>query len=455
MKRILQEGVCKIITRQARSFEDMTRSASFLLAIAAVLCCLVPVTAQDEIGPEQPLIYTGSSETMIGTGPTESGTREYIGKVRFQQGNVIVTCDRAFHYLLLNRVELYGNVKVVQGTMTMLAPLATYDGGNFMTDARGGVTVIDGNRTIKSTKASYSTKAHVATFVDSVRVVDDSTRIWADTVIHERDTRINRAMGRVVISDSVGTAWLSGERAYHDQNRGYMQITGDASAWQWDPDEQDTMHIRADSLETWRGDSAFYLANGNAEMVRGSVSARSQRMKYAMDSGIIMLEQDPILWSDSMLLKSDTIRVDAPQRVLHKVTGTGNAIMVNHTDTVHPDRFDQISGREIVIGIVKDTVRKLTAVDNAKSIYFRTEDERGEGVARFTSDTIIVDFIEGRPEDIYWLGGVAGEHHPENLVMGRVEEFRLPGFLWRTDRPRMRALPIPFKAVEIKTGEGM
>jgi len=433
----------------------MTRSASFLLAITTVLCCLVPATAQDDTGPQQPLIYTGNADNMIGTGPMESGTREYIGNVRFQQGNVIVTCDRALHYNALNRADLYGHVKVIQGTMTLLAPFASYDGNNFTTDAHGGVTVIDGNRTIKSARVSYSTKAHVATFVDSVRVTDDSTRIWADTVIHERDTRINRAMGRVVISDSVGTAWLSGHRAYHDQNRGYMQITGDASAWQWDLDEPDTMHIRADTLETWRGDSASYLASGNAEMVRGSVSARSQWMKYGMDSGIIMLEQDPILWSDSLLLKSDTIRVDAPGRVLHRITGTGNAIMVNRTDTIHSDRFDQISGREIVISIVGDTVRKLTAVDNAKSIYFRTEDERGEGVARFTSDTIIVDFIEGRPEDIYWLGGVAGEHHPENLVAGHVEEFRLPGFLWRTDRPRMRTLPIPFNAVEIKTGEGM
>lgn len=433
----------------------MTRSASFLLAITTVLCCLVPVLAQDDAGPPQPLVYTGSGDTLIGTGPGGSGTREYVGKVRFQQGNVIVTCDRALHYLMLNRVDLYGHVTVVQGTMTILAPFASYDGNGFMTEAHGGVRVIDASRTVTSAKLSYSTKTHIAVFVDSVRVADDSTRIWADTVIHERDTRINRAAGRVVISDSIGTAWLSGQHAYHDQNRGYMQITGDASAWQWNPDEPDTMHIRADTLETWRGDSASYTAYGNAEMVRGSVSARSQRMKYAMDSGIIMLEQDPILWSDSMLLKSDTIRVDAPQRVLHKVTGTGNAIMVNRTDTVHTDRFDQISGREIVISIAKDTVRKLTAVDNAKSIYFRTEDERGEGMARFTSDTIIVDFIEGRPEDIYWLGGVAGEHHPESLVTGHVEEFRLPGFLWRTDRPRMRALPIPFKAVEIKTGEGM
>jgi len=142
-----------------------------------------------------------------------------------------------------------------------------------------------------------------------------------------------------------------------------------------------------------------------------------------------------------MLLVADTIEAFAPGRTLESVTGRSRGILVAKNDTSATDRFDQIGGDVVTLRIDRDTVRSLSAVGNAQSITFRSEGEEREGLAKVASDTIRALFEAGQLTDVYWLAGVEGEHHPEPVVAGRAETYRLPNFVWRTDRPRLEVLP--------------
>ncbi|MBC8125070.1 MAG: LPS export ABC transporter periplasmic protein LptC, partial [Candidatus Kapabacteria bacterium] len=410
-------------------------------------------------GPQLPIMLE-HADSLLGIGPTESGIREFLGNVRFVQGNVTVTCDRAVHNVSANQVDLYGRVVVRQGNITINAPFLTYNGTTHIANAPRGIKVLEGASTVTGLHGTYSTTSHITTFVDSVVVVDDSVRIWSDTLVFDRDADTTLASGRVVVSDNLGTSWITGDRAFRDVNLGLMRMWGNAASWQWDSTDStdstrraDTMHVAADTLIVNRAlGKNSYVAISRAELVRGGVSARSDSMVYSSVTERFDLHGHPILWSDSLLLVADTIVALVPGRKLHSVLGISHALLISRTDTLFPDRFDQIAGDQILLSISEDTVRRLTSTGKAQSITFRTEASRPEGVAKVASDTIRAIFDGGQLSDVYWLGGIEGEHHPEPVVSGRADVYRLFGFVWRTDRPRVRPLVRPFSMPVVRAG---
>ncbi len=413
-----------------------------------VLLCLVllvsPIrsVAQEvaDTGPQLPVVLEWA-DSLVTTALGGSTQREFLGHVRFRQGNVTVTCDRAIHDQAANGAELFGNVVVTQDGLTMKAPYARYDGNSFIASATRGLTVKDGHRTLTARSGEYSTKTHVAVFVDQVQMFDDTARVWADRVVYDRDTKFSTAIGRVVVRDTIRRAIIAGDTIHQDPATDHSIILGEAALWQW---ETDTMLVVADTLEAFRGADERFIAQGNAALVRGGVAARADSMYYSDSTGRFDLLGMPLLWADSMQLFADTVIVIAPDRSLREIHGLNDAIMISRNDTLLPARYDQVSGRYLRIDVERDTVRSLLAVDDARSITFRSEEGVRDGLAKFASDTIKGYFDQGQPSDIYWLGGVEGEHHPEKSVEGRENEFLLPGFEWRVDRPTLTEPPAPY-----------
>lgn len=400
------------------------------------------MTAQDETGPQLPIVLE-FADSLVGRGTTETEERAFLGNVRFRQGNVTVRADRAVQHIAANRVDLIGRVRVTQGSLVIEAPSVTYDGTTNIAVARNGATVRDGARTVRSKTARYSAKTHIVRFAGEVHMQDDSLRMVADSLDYERDTDRRLAWGNVAMADRDGASWLQGDSVLHDAGRRTTTIAGNARIWQHDG--ADSLFVQANRVVTERSAGDAFVAVGNVSVVRSTLSARADSIHYDEVSGQMYLHRNPVVWSDSTMLKADTINLVAPDRIVRSIVGAGNAFMTSRTDTVRPDRFDQLRGDTIVFTIDQDTVRMVEAVGNTQSLYFGTDDGEPQGLAQFASDTTKILFVQGSPDDVIWLGGIRGEHHPESVVAGKPTTYRLPGFLWRDDRPA-RALPpnIPF-----------
>ena len=98
----------------------------FLLLILPLLS--LSLTAQTTTSSEskQPIIIR-NAESLIGSTVDSQLVRELVGSVHLEQGNVTVYCDHATQYTNQNRAVLQGNVRVIQGTVTMLMPRGDWD----------------------------------------------------------------------------------------------------------------------------------------------------------------------------------------------------------------------------------------------------------------------------------------------------------------------------------------
>ncbi len=420
----------------------MQRIIHCLLVIS---CLVVSAHAQDRDGPTLPIILD-HADSIVGSGPIESGIREFVGHVRFTQGNVTVECDRALHNVSANSVELFSNVKIQQQGLVLTAPYVTYSGTTHIALAPRGVVVREKASTIQARHGTYSTVTHVVVFRDSV-IARDSAMLWADTLVYDRDSDTTLARGNVLIIDTLQRLVTRSQYAFRDPNRHIMRLERDAHVWQWSTSDTtatmpDTLYLAADYIDSRRTErGTVYHATSRVHMTRGEVAARCDSLVADRTGGSTEFYGTPVVWSDSMQLHADTIVALAENDELRSIVGRGAAILVAQTDSLRPERVDQIAGARVTLSVRQDTIRQLEALGDAQSITFRSEEQRGDGLAKVASDTIRVLFDRGQLTDVIWLGGVEGEHHPEPVVAGRAETYRLPQFRWRTDRPF--SLPVP------------
>lgn len=170
--------------------------------IVCILTVFTAISAQKSTkdSPSEPIILR-NADSLIGTRTEFGNIREFIGNVTFEQGNVIVSGDRAIHFIDMNKAELYGNVQIVQDDMTLLSEQINYDGTTGIAQSPKGVTIKDKNAVLKADFGEYNTKTQIADFQNNVSIYDDTVTIRSDAVKYFRKNRLSYAHGNVHIED--------------------------------------------------------------------------------------------------------------------------------------------------------------------------------------------------------------------------------------------------------------
>jgi lipopolysaccharide export system protein LptA len=378
------------------------------------------------------------------------------GHVRFRHGNVLVWCNRANFYEDENRSQLIGNVKIVQGTVTLTAPSADYNGNTRIATGTQGVKIIDRITTLTAKSGRYSTQSSIANFYGDVRVEDDSVAIDADTIEYHRSTENSYASGNILMEAKRNHAFIKGDSSVNFPSLNYSRVVGNAILYQMDtlavagkdslntfPKDTlkrhlDTFTIASNLMESYRGKNERYIATGKVEMVRGELASRCDTAYFEKHEERVRLRGTPIVWYDSTQLSADSIIVYLPKQRLKKIESYSRAFSVSRDDTLHFDRANQLSGSAIFISVDADTLREVFAKGDAKSLYFLLKEQEPDGVARHSADSIRITMENGKPEVIRWLGGVNGENFPEKMVAKKTKDFYLPAWHWETNRPKKR-----------------
>jgi hypothetical protein len=69
-------------------------------------------------------------------------------------------------------------------------------------------------------------------------------------------------------------------------------------------------------------------------------------------------------------------------------------------------------------------------------------DGQPDGAARNSADSISIEIEKNKPEIIHWLGAVVGDVFPETVIADKENDYALPGFRRRDDKPKKDLLLI-------------
>lgn len=395
-----------------------------------------------------PVVCEGA-DSLVGQDLSSGGQRSFIGNVRFRQGDVTVRCDRATQLEGSNTVDLFGNVVVRQGTVTMRSVSARYDGNSHLATASGNVLLTDRHHTLSARQGTYSTETRKATFEQNVRATNDTVVVWSNRAWYDRTSGVRTAAGMVLALDSSTHTILQADSLLHDPSADSLRAIGHAIVWLQD---SVLMVVRANSMAVYQhGTDDSVVATGSVQLYHPSFAATAASLRHHESLGTTWLEGDPVLWADSSQLTADTILVEAPAQQLQRIVGRGRGLLAARSDSLYPDRIDQVLGDMVVVRVANDTIRSIEAHPNARSITWRWEGTDPQGVATFASDSLSATMQDGAINDVLWLEGVAGEVVPERLAAGKEGSFNASSLRWHADRPQHLPPPTLPKVPESAT----
>ncbi len=409
-----------------------------LSGIAAFITLLFPFTLYGQPGR---VILLENADSLVGRVINGEKARELVGNVRFSQENVRVTCDRAIQYLESGKVDLLGNVVVRDDSITMHAPRGRYHKDARRAEAFDSVSLDDGNLLVTSQYAEYFVEPKRASFKTNVTVRDTGSVLIADSVVYFRPTRQSLAFGNVTVFNAADNVAISGQKFESDALTKFSRMTEQPVLVQFDtsmPGRIDTLIVRSKVMESYRDSVRKLVAIDSVQIVRSSLSAVGGRAVFFTEHDSINLRVKPMVWYHQSQVSGDSINVYLEQRRLHTVVVLGNAVAVSRSDTLRPDRFDQITGETLSMHFANQELDHITVDTRASSVYHLYDDTLANGLNKTSGDRLFMQFEEGRLSSIKVVGGVQGQYVPENLLKGKELEYTLAGVQWSADRPGAR-----------------
>jgi lipopolysaccharide export system protein LptA len=366
--------------------------------------------------------------------------RELIGHVLLTQENTHITCDRALQYIREGKFLLSGNVIVTDDSVTLRAPRGVYYRPERRAEGFERVQLDDGNTRLTAAYGEYFAEERRAFFHTHVIVVDSSSVLSADTLLYWRISRRSLALGHVIVRSPADRLTIFGGRLDHDALRLYSRMTVSPLMVQVDSagvGQFDTLRVRGLILESYRDSTRRLIARDSVELVRTDLAAAARYACFFTAGDSIVLRGAPVLWYQDTQVAGDSINVYLTERRLRRLNVMGSAFAVSRSDSLHPERFDQIAGDRLRMLFGARGLSRTDVEGRAVSLYHLYDDSLANGLNRTSGDRIVMLFAAGKAETITVYGGVEGEYFPENMVRGKESDYALPGFLWRANRPRL------------------
>lgn len=444
----------------------------------------------------QDKITINHADSLVGKTIDGEQVREAIGNVSLSHNNIKINCTRVIQYFNQNKADLYGNVRVVQDTLSISAPQGTYYGNESKVVCPAGAVLTDPKTTLKANYGIYLFSQDLANFRGNVRITDnksytitsdeldyyrnvqksyargnvkvetDSTIIYSDNMVYEKLIGISTATGNVKIEsdstvitskkatyfefdkksiaeDSVRIDFLSenavvtGDYSENYEKTNYSFIRGNTKLRQIEAKnkKQDTTFIYSGKMESFRNVPELYIAKDSVKTIRNDFLSVSNSGYYFRD---ISGKGGVITLSGDPVVWKENLQVSGDSIYAYFKNDIDD-IFINHSafamqeSELSPGRYDQISGIFMHIKFLEGEINFIRVDTNAASIYFVYDNNLNNGVNKSAGDIIKLYFVEKKVDKVNIFGKPKGTYFPENLV--NLDELKLLGFRVRTNKP--------------------
>jgi hypothetical protein len=195
-------------------------------------------------------------------------------------------------------------------------------------------------------------------------------------------------------------------------------------------------------MQSFKDTIERFVAIDSVQMVKGNLSSRCGIATFFVKSDSIDLQTHPIIWSGENQITGDSIRILMEDKRLRSLRVKRRAMAISRVDTSLPNRFNQLTGRELIMYFRANKLEHVDVQKNATSLYFLFDMKEPNGANKSSGDHILIDFINEEVDRIKVIGGVQGQYFPEKMMFNHEQDYNLDGFKLYENRPKRQGLNI-------------
>lgn len=362
----------------------------------------------------------------------------YFTGGKLVSGQSTLTSQTGHYYT--NTKELYfkKDVKLKGEEFDMICDTLKYQTNTKIATFYGNTVITSATDTVYCKAGTYHTEKQNGILLKRAKIRSAENTLIADTILYDRKKKYSKALGHIVIVDTVNKTLVLGNVAELFGLKRNSYVTKDALALSMV--DNDTLMIWADTIYTYQKSAensrdilkAFY----KVRIFKKDLQAVCDSLVYIKQDSAMTLYKQPVLWSDANQVSGDTLVFYLNNRKLDSVHVKNNSFMASKLNAQH---YNQIKGKNMNAYFKNSKIDYIHVFGNGQSIYYAKEDSAYIGVNVIDCSEMKFMFEAGKIKSAQFVTQPDATFYPLNEM--KPEELRLKGFKWlQKIKPKKRSL---------------
>lgn len=400
-------------------------------------------------------LYTVSAATL--QYGAEGGKRviNLTGGVTIEHQTTVITSISGKHYQDGFYTLLYDDVRVRDGSLTILGDLGEYFGETNMLVMTGNVRCYDEGWEIICKRATYNRENRIAKFLGNLTLRDSTTVLHADSIYYHRDTETANAFGNVVLINEDEDYSISGKHARY--NRTDREVVVDVDPilnFDLRSAEMGTVKSRLMNFDIER---KIGTAVRDVHLIKGQTRAECDSAVIFSETGKVELYGDPEASNGPSGMVGDRMILWYNENEVERVIIPENGRLSDAPRKGSPWREDSwIEGDSVVIYLSNEKVDSVRIVGKSKAMYYPVEGEQGKVSNNLSvGDTMFFAFthevlryvrISGKSSGVYNFLNIESDETIDSLSASIDSTLKFKNFLDHAEKIQYSANVIEYFA---------
>ena len=347
--------------------------------------------------------------------------------------------------------DIYQNVVLTDTNMRLETDTLTYCTETHLAEFWSPTHVYTDSTTMYSERGTYDTELRYAHSVKASEVHNGEKHLTCDTLHYYEEREFGRAIGHVVLTDTVNEIISTSRYAETRQQEHTSLVTDSALVRLVNRDEDDTLavpdtiYIHADSIWVTNDSSRKFNsinAYSHVKVYRTDAQAMCDSAYYSAPDSLMQLFKNPVIWYEHYQSTADTIVVKHDSSGAKQAWLNGSPFCIEQID---PEKFNQVKGRNMEVYFKGGEPDYADILGNAEMVYYIIdEDLYGHkslvGVNVGVGSDMRIYFLDRAPDRVVTYGKPDMSTYPLDKL--EQEKRTLANFNWLESRRPKKPLDV-------------
>ena len=347
--------------------------------------------------------------------------------------------------------DIYQNVVLTDTNMRLETDTLTYCTETHLAEFWSPTHVYTDSTTMYSERGTYDTEMRYAHSVKASEVHNGEKHLTCDTLHYYEEREFGRAIGHVVLTDTVNEIISTSRYAETRQQEHTSLVTDSALVRLVNRDEDDTLavpdtiYIHADSIWVTNDSSRKFNAinaYSHVKVYRTDAQAMCDSAYYSVPDSLMQLFKNPVIWYEHYQSTADTIVVKHDSSGAKQAWLNGSPFCIEQID---PEKFNQVKGRNMEVYFKGGEPDYADILGNAEMVYYIIdEDLYGHkslvGVNVGVGSDMRIYFLDRAPDRVVTYGKPDMSTYPLDKL--EQEKRTLANFNWLESRRPKKPLDV-------------